>query len=363
MKRDQVAGEQESGLLAGWARFWFTPTDPFALNLLRVLTGAILIVWLASLANDVNAFFGLQGIFDHRAYLEASRLPGEAPKPISWSLVFLFGRSPQALQAFHAVALVVLLLFTVGIFPRITSILTWLVVVSFTANPAFDDEVEVLLQVLTLYLAFGYLLPARWQEASWLERILGPWRVFPLPRGNTQTPPSLGANIAVRLLQVHLTILFVTSGLHKLQAGEWWAGLPHWYKLHMPFDVTAASMRSLAPSAGSYLGTLSVLAYATLAWQIGLPLFAWRTGLWRIVLLGGAVAGWIGLQTIYRQPLFGPVVVIGCLSYISAAEWQFLRDLIRGIAQRNGIGVERTEVIRNIPARQQPAGAVALRGR
>jgi hypothetical protein len=62
--------------------------------------------------------------------------------------------------------------------------------------------------------------------------------------------------------------------------------------------------------------------YAVLAWQIGFPAFAWRHGVWRMVLIGGAIAGWLGCFFILSLPLFGPIYLIGCLSYLSADEWQ-----------------------------------------
>ena len=39
------------------------------------------------------------------------------------------------------------------------------------------------------------------------------------------------------------------------------------------------------------------------------------------VELGGALFGWLGSAFIYELPLFGPAIFIGCLAYLSAAEW------------------------------------------
>ena len=65
-----------------------------------------------------------------------------------------------------------------------------------------------------------------------------------------------------------------------------------------------------------------------LAWQFGFPFFAWRRA-WRPVLLGGALIGWIGCLSIYKQPLFGPIYCLGALSYLTPAEWLAIRDKLR----------------------------------
>jgi hypothetical protein len=312
-----------------WSRFWFNPADPFALNAIRVATGALLIAWLITLTAGAESFFGLNGWFDRQAFVEAARQPAEAPKPLSWSLLYVCGESRAAFQAAFWGSLGVLALFTLGLFPRVTAVLAWLIVVSFTANPAFDDDVEALFRLLTLYLAVGYLLQGPWRGVSWAQRLLGPWRTFLFARG--EVPPSVGVNVALRLIQVHLAILLVVSGLHKLQSGYWWAGVAHWYLLYSPMETTPDHFQRLASAGRFYLALLNVAAYATLAWQITFPAFAWRAGFWRVLLLGGALIGWVGLATIYRAPFFGAALTVGAFAYLGAPEWQRVRTWLRSI--------------------------------
>jgi hypothetical protein len=131
-------------------------------------------------------------------------------------------------------------------------------------------------------------------------------------------------------VQLHFALVVVVSGLHKLQFGDWWAGVALWYPLHPPFQTTLADVRKLASEANGYLGFLSAVQYAMLAWQLGFPLFAWRQQWWwRAVLLGGAVVGWAGLAFVYGLPLFGPFLFIACLAYLSPAEWRTLLALGR----------------------------------
>lgn len=354
--------DEEGGLFRAWSRFWFAAADPFGLHLVRVCFGLLLLAWLLPLAGSVEAFFGLTGWFDRQAYVEAGRLPlGGMPKPISWSLLYLCGASASALQTMYWASIAVLVLFTLGIATRITAVLSWLVVVSFTATPAFDDELEAFLLMFSFYLALGYLLLGlRDWKLSWTQRILGSWdtlflgRLFRRPTGGASE--SIGANLAMRLLQVHFAVLVVTSGLHKLQVGEWWAGLAHWYYLYPPFEATIAKVRAgMSGSQGdAVLMQLNAAAYATIAWQLAFPLFAWRTGWWRLVLVGGTVAGWLGLALIYRMPLIGPAFAIGCLGYLSARDWSFVGSILQRISlHRLGAWLEAQSA-----SAREPAGSL-----
>jgi hypothetical protein len=321
------------GPLHVWARFWFSPVDPFGLHALRLLTGLVLLAWLLPLAGDVEAFFGLHGWFDRVAYVEAARLSDGPPKAISWSILYLCGGNATALQVVYWGSIAVLALFALGIGTRLTGVLSWVVVVSFTANPGFDDEVDPLLHLLALYLAVGYLLlGTRDPKLSWAQRLLGRWGTFGLPglfpRREEEAPASIAANVAARLVQVHLAILLTTTALHKLQFGDWWSGMAYWYPLHPALGTQMDSLRALVPGASGYLGWLGAAAYATLAWQLAFPLFAWRGGLARVVLLAGALAGWVGADSLYRMPLFGPAFAVACLAFISPEEWATARAAV-----------------------------------
>jgi hypothetical protein len=281
--------------------FWFTPVDPVGLHALRVLAGLLFLAWLLPAAGNVEGFFGPQGWFDEKALAEAARLPDSPPQLQSWSVLALAGSDPKGLAAVYWTSVAVLALFTLGIFPRVMAVLTWAVVTSFTANPVLDSDAYALFNLLAFYVMVGYVLLGR-----------------PGRRG-----PSVGANVALRLLQVHLAVVLVTSGLHKLQFGEWWAGVALWYPLYPPFQTTPAAARLHAADGESYLATLSLAAYLTLAWQLGFPFFAWRPR-WRVVLLGGALIGWPAAALVLHLPWFGPALFIGSLSYLLPTEWRRL---------------------------------------
>jgi hypothetical protein len=315
-----------------WVNFWFLPTAPVGLHVLRVLSGLLFLAWLLPFGGYVEDFFGLRGWLDVQGYRELVRLPQGSPVPLGWSMLYVFGYDASSLQTLYWLSLVVLAAFTLGLFPRVTSVLTWIIVVSFVANPVTSYDAEYLLVILAFYLMVGYLLYGLWhRQQSLLEVLLGPWDAFVLSswlrHGRDQTGDgaerrSYAANLALRLLQVHFAIVVVASALHKLQFGEWWAGVALWFPMHPPYQTTFADMQTTRFWANTYLFFFSLIHYGVLAWQIGLPLFAWRRGLWRIVLVGGGLLGWLGAVANYHLPLFGPICLLGCLSFVTADEWQ-----------------------------------------
>ncbi len=325
-----VPAPAPSGLRSAWNRFWFTPSDPTGLHVLRKLTGLLLLAWLLPFAGQVDTLFGLGGWFDAAAYREAARLPVGPPHPIGWSVLFLAGTNPLALRLIYVMCLGVVALFTLGFWPRLTSVLTYVVAASFTASPAVAYDAEDLLLLFAFYLMIGYVFLGQSSPGlSWRERLLGPNWIRP---GHDSYPgrPSVAANVALRLWQVHFAIAVVAGALHKLQFGDWWSGVAFWYALNPAFGSTAESVRAWAPYGIFYLTVLSVAAYAALAWQIGFPLFAWKPR-WRPVLVGGAVLGWLGVALIYGLPLFGPALLIGVLAYVTPSEWSRLADRIGAI--------------------------------
>jgi hypothetical protein len=314
------------GWRGGWNQFWFAPRDPFGLHILRVLAGLLFLFWLLPFAGQVDAFYSLNGWFDEQAYREADKLLKEqgSSDRLGWSILFIAGKDSTTLQILYWSSLAVLLLFTLGVATRVTSVLTFIIVVSFTANPAIAYDADRLLPILAFYLMLAYvLLGQSWRGLSLAERLFGLRGVCLLSRAKREGEigrDSVTANLVLRLFQVHFAFLIVMMGLDKLQVGDWWSGTAFWFWLYPPGTPLEAA-RAHRSTAESYLTIMSLAVYATLAWQIGFPLFAWRKG-WRLVLFGGVAVGWVGLVAMCGLPLFGPILLLVALGYLTPEEWQ-----------------------------------------
>ena len=339
-------GKQEdppvrSGLIASWIEFWFAPIDPIGLHVLRVLAGLLFLTWLLPFAGDPGAWFGLNGWFDATAYSETSRMPALPPHLFSWSILYLCGTNASLLTAAYWLSIGVLLLFTFGLWTRVTGVLTWIVVVSFTANPASAWDVDPLLRMLAFYLMFGHLLLGQMTPDLPLgNRLLGV-RTYPTE--------SVAANLALRLFQVHFAIGILANGLHKLQTQEWWRGLTFWFYCHAPFQTTIEEVQAYQPSAENSLFYFSLATYAMLAWQIGFPGFAWRRTL-RPLLLGGALIAFLVSVLVLHWPLIGSMMIIGSLSYLTPAEWRWIAGRLTWVPGLREKPSERGRLARTTPA-------------
>jgi hypothetical protein len=329
------------GFVRSWLQFWFTPVDPVGLHAVRFLAGVLFIFWLLPFAGNLDAFFGpdgwldLQAIAEMRTQSATGQLTAGPREMPGWSILDLAGGDPTLLTVVYGLCLGVLVLFTLGLWTRLTSVLTWVIVVSFMANPAIAFDADFLLVMLAFYLMVGYvLLGLRTQRLSGASLLLGSRATWLLGHSSAGAVRSTAANLALRLLQVHLALILFLSGLHKLQFGEWWRGVALWYPLHPAFETSIVSARASALVSFFYLALLSLVGYGVLAWQIGFPFFAWRRGWgWRGLLLSGAVLGWLGCSFVYRLPLYGPALFIGSISFLSAVEWHTLLGWLGKVPQ------------------------------
>jgi hypothetical protein len=327
-----ISAPAPRGLIGAWTTFWFSPADPIGLNALRVLGGLLFLLWLLPFAGHQDAFFGLNGWFDARAYHDASHLPGAPPHMFSWSIVYACGTNSVLLGLVYWASVAVLVLFTLGLWTRATGVLTYVVLVSFTANPAISYDVDPLLVMLAFYLMLGHLLLGLRRPGQTLAaRLFGPRETWLFhrrgPDDGTVLHPSVAANLAVRLLQVHFAVVMLASGLYKLQVREWWSGVAPWFYLNPPLSTSLEQVQRIAPYAEPYLFLLSLTAYTAVAWQVAFPAFAWRPR-WRPLLLGGALFAGLTDAFLFRLPLLGPVMIIGCLSYLSPWEWRWATTLL-----------------------------------
>lgn len=333
----------DDGLIKGWGTFWFAPTRPTSLNAVRIGAGLLFLFWLLPFAGHLDSLFGSQGWLDRTGYekgVERPQLTDEQKasipeeeqqgplKPMlsSWSLIYLkfINGNPQMLLGLYLASLLVFTLFTLGIASRLTAVLSWVAVVSFTSNPALIYDGDSYLLVLAFYLMVGYvLLGQRTINLSLPARLFGTLdsSVFARFFSRKEARPSIGANLAVRLLQVHFAIIMVTSGLHKLQFGDWWGGYALWYPLYPVGQATLDQAKAHAGDRDLYFFCLSGAAYAALFWQIGFPLFAFRRR-WLPVVLVGGVIGWLADSFLYELPLMGPALFLCCLSFVTAEQWQ-----------------------------------------
>jgi hypothetical protein len=334
-----VRQESAAGFWAGWVRFWFLPRAASSLHSLRFLTALLILLWLLPLAGELDAFFGLSGWLDTQAIAEVAAIPNSPIDARGWSLLYLVGDNPGALQAFFWGTVAVVVLFLLGIASRLTGVLTWLAVCSFSANPLIEGDADVFLRMVTFYLMIGYLFIGQGESGiSLISRLPAPFEYFLFRKeDDSGRRSSSAATVALRLIQIHFAIAMVIMGLHKLQMPEWWGGVALWYPLNVPSETTRETLGKWGSQRDYYLSIISIATYLLLAWQIAFPSFAWRRGRWRWLLIIGAIIGCLGSMFLYQIPVFGPVFLVCCLAYLTDDEWQRLTaPLFRLLGRSSG---------------------------
>ncbi len=189
-----------------WDRFFFTPADPRPLALIRIATGLLLLWSLGWLGADLHAYLGSDGWADPDAVRFHARSP-QNPEPWIWSI---WSAVPDGgLRAAWVAAMAIVVLMTLGLFSPVTMPLAWMIAVSTVRRApmmvfGFDGMVATWAFCLAVTGAGG--------RAFSLDR-----RLF--GRGRP-VEPTVSANLGLRLIQLHLCLIYAFAGLAKLRGAR-----------------------------------------------------------------------------------------------------------------------------------------------
>ena len=275
----------------GWNRFWFTPSEPLLLAVLRILTGSLLtwssLVWLL----DAEGFFG------STAWQAADNVWRMNDQPWHWSWYFSAG-SAGSITLLATVSLLAAVLLTVGLATPLAAVIALAGSIS-AVNRAplntfgFDDALGLLL----LPLAIG---PAGARLS--LDRLL--WRRA------EPVVPRVSATIALRLIQVHLCVVYFFSGAGKLFGASWWDGTALWGAVantqYRTIDLTFLAWHPLLTNA---------LTLGTLFWEFSYPALVWPR-LTRRLVLALAVLVHLGIGLAMGMMEFGLAMIVANMAFL-----------------------------------------------
>ncbi len=296
--------EMFSSAANGWNRFWFTPADPTTLCVIRILAGLMLFYSHAVWTLDLSAFFGEQSWLSREVIAAATR------DSYQWSLLSLC-RSPAVLWSVHLIALTSFFLLTIGLWTRIASAIAFVMTVSYAyRSPAALFGLDQINGLLSLYLMVGPCGACYSWDALRARR-----------RGCSLNQLSVTANLAIRLMQCHLCVVYLFAGLSKLQGPTWWSGLAFWGGIanqeYQTLDLTWLA---------DYPLLIAAMTHATLAWELSYCVLIWNR--WaRPLMLLGAIVVHLGIVVALGMPTFGLVMLIANVSFISP---QLVRMLVSG---------------------------------
>jgi hypothetical protein len=283
-------------VLAGWNRFWFEPTDPATLGLIRICAGAMLLYTHLVWSLDLTSFFGAH------AWLSPEALNLLQKETYSWSYLWWLD-SPAKLWAAHLAALVVFALLTVGLFSRVVSILAFFIALAYVnrAQGALFglDQINVM---LAMYLAVG---PSG--AAFSLDR----WLQSRKAGGPLAVETSWTANLAIRLIQIHMCVIYLFAGTAKLTGPAWWDGTALWMALGN-HEYQSLDMTWMA----DWPRLINLMTHVTIFWEIFYSALIWPR-LTRPVMLLLAVPLHLGIAICLGMVTFGLVMLFGNLAFVS----------------------------------------------
>lgn len=330
--------ELATGTAQGWNRFWFTPADPATLGMVRILGGAMLLYTHLVWTQGLNDFFTDEGWLSTVA-VESFQGGGYA-----WSYFWLL-KSPGAILAAHVAALAAMLCLTLGLFTRVSAVLTAVATISYVNRaPGALFGLDQVNAMLALYLMVG---PAG--DAYSLDRLRlsrrPDWRPGP-------AAPTIGANIAIRLIQTHLCVIYLFAGLSKLAGPNWWAGTALWGAIanleYQSLDVVFLVHYPLI---------INVLTLTTLAWEISYSALVWPR-LTRPIMLALAVPLHLGIAFCMGMITFGLAMLIANLAFVEP--W-VLRRLVDPLVARVAGAVSANAGAASSPAAEPPAARANAR--
>ncbi len=289
---------------AAWDRFWFTPTRPHTLCVLRLLTGAMLLYCHLILATDLLAFVGPNAWINHDM---ARQLHDGTFGPADWSRSYLWHLDqPSLLIAHHALTIVVTGCYMIGLGTRLAvplALFFQLMYLHRLTGALFG--LDQIVTYTTLYLA---ITPcgSRFSVDAWLRKrfadrcLRSRWLGFLLPDDS----PSVAATVGTRLLQLHLCVIYLFGGLAKARGETWWNGSAVWYAVSN-YEYQSLDMTWLS----RYPMIVSALSNATLFWEVFYCALVWPRATRPFVIaialmVHASIAAFLGMIT------FGTMMII-----------------------------------------------------
>ncbi len=295
-----------------WNQFWFRPADPTILGLMRILVGLMVFYTHLVWTKELQTFYGAEGVipatFRDLIYGEPNWV---------WSH-FDWISSGSWLWTVHVIGLIIIGMFAAGLFTRVTSVLTCLLAISY-ANRATGalfglDQINCF---LCLYLALG-TSGACFSVDQWIRRrssdkIMGEGGAVRPSISNFPARDTL-SNIAIRLIQVHMCVVYFFAGVGKLQGDTWWNGTAIWYAL-ASYEYQTLDMTWLA----GHLWLVNLMTLIALAWEVCFAFLIWPR-LTRPIFLLLAVTVHLGIGIAMGMLTFGLIMIIGNLAFVPI-EW------------------------------------------
>lgn len=302
---DRALRLRPAAIAEAWRAFWFRPEPAYTLGLIRIVFGALMVAWTVSLKPDLDDLFGEHGV-----------MPRQPSIAFQWG-VFEIWTSDRALLIGWAVLLVSAIALTVGWHSRLAALAVFVLVVSFAyRDPWVLNSGDALLHVEALILALspcGAALSLDRRRSTgtfWSAQNRAPW--------------------AMRLLQIQLSLIYLSTVRAKMSGHAWPEGTAVSYALRLQDMLIVPTPHWITTNAL----LMNVATWGTLALELSLGILVWNKRLRPWVLAGGLVMHSMIMITI-AVGFFAPAMFVLYLAFVPPEVVQRLPDTIKRVGVKS----------------------------
>ena len=243
-----------------WQGFWFRPEPTYTLGLVRMAFGALTVLWTLWLLPILHDLLGPRGVVPDQ---HQPAIPG------NWG-VFEIVSSDQAILIGWAVLLASAIALTLGWHSRVAAVLVFVLILSFLHRDVWVFNAgDSVVRIIALFVALSpcgtaLSLDQRRRTGSfWSAQSRPPW--------------------PLRLMQVQLSIIYLSSVLIKLTGQSWPQGTAVSYALRLVDMQRLPSPDWLTRNAL----LMNVATWAALATELAIGVLVWNKRLRPWVLAAG----------------------------------------------------------------------------
>jgi hypothetical protein len=269
-----------------YGRFFFEAEATEQMRLLRIALGILLLVAYSIRAIDNSFYFGSDGVLDLEKMVEVF------PMKYRWSFLVWFP-GDTSLRVCTTLLLASLATMTLGVFPRVSAFVAYLMNVSFMhRNMSIVYGLDMIATFLLFYLSFARTTSAP-AKGSWAGML---------------------SSAALRLTQIEVCVVYAYSGWEKLKGPPWWKGEAIW-SVFANTQIARWNMDWVA----HFPLVISAATYATLLFEIYFPALIWLRK-WRPWLLLLGVALHVSIGVVVFIPFFAALMIVTYASFLTPAE-------------------------------------------
>lgn len=291
-----------SSFKSNWINFWFNTENIQAKTIafFRMLVGGLLFVFYLLRFLNFETYYGEEG------FLPISKL-GIYDLGFNYYILDYVQmiQSELFFYLLHIGFLVLLAALTIGVLPRWTTAVTFLIHVLFLhRNPLINYGVDFYATSFLFYLCFI-------QHSIFFSVKC------------SKKPLDLVSSVGFRLLQIQFVVAYAYAGFEKLKGQTWWEGKAVWNTL---INTQIASFDFSWMSHFPFI--IAVLSFLTIIYEIYAPVAFFNDKSRRLWLFLG-LGFHLGIFVTMNIPFFGLIMAIGLLIFVKDEELNALLKFYR----------------------------------